>query len=590
MSKSPQLGAEGAVRVTVKSNGSPLPDTAQLLSVQVSHAVGEIPTARLVVLDGNMPDGAWSIADGDTFKPGAVIRIDAGYGDKEDTVFEGIVVKVGVRISGSNESRLEIECQHQAVKMAVGRKSAHFADQRDGDIIRNLVQSHGLKATVDATAVTHRACAQIDCTDWDFMRSRAELNGRLVIAEGPDTLVVKEPAFQAAPVLEVTWGNDLIELEADVDARHQYQSVEAAAWDPATQGVIHATATPSTLNAQGNLPSKALADVLGLTSYRLQTPAPLSADALTAWAKAQQIKSGLARIRGHMKFQGSALAKPGTLIELAGVGARFNGNVFVTAVEHTIAEGNWTTRAEFGLAPEWYSERADARNTSAAAGLQIGIVTRLDGDPAGEQRIQIQLPALHAEPSAVWARVVQLHASNGFGSFFMPEVGDEVVVGFFGTDSSHPVVLGSVYSSKRKPPFEIEAHNNTKAIVTRCKHRLEFDEHNHVITVTTPAHNQIVLSDKDKSMVLLDQNGNRVALHPGGITLDTPKDLALTAKGAVTIDAVGAVRISSKADVTCAGLNVACEGQVGFKGAGSATAELSAAGQTTVKGALVMIN
>jgi len=378
--------------------------------------------------------------------------------------------------------------------------------------------------------------------------------------------------------------------------------VQAVAWDPSTQAVSQATATPPTLNAQGNVPSKTLADVLDLASFRLQTPVPLPTGELNAWAKAQQLKAGLARICGRMKFQGSALAKPGTLIDVAGVGARFNGAVFVTAVTHEIAEGNWVTTAAFGLAPELRSdlhgelpgERHNARTAGGgllgAEGLQVGIVTRLDGDPAGQQRIQIKLPVLETRTPEVWARVLQWHASDGFGAFFLPEVGDEVVVGFFNQDPSHPVVLGSLYSSRLKPPFELESNNRTKAIVTRCKHRLEFDEHNKVITVTTPANNKVVLSDQGKSVVLQDQNGNKVALHPGGITLDTPKDLTLTAKGAVTIDAVGAVRISSKADVTSTGLNVACEAQVAFKGTGGATAELSAAGQTTVKGAIVMIN
>ena len=49
-------------------------------------------------------------------------------------------------------------------------------------------------------------------------------------------------------------------------------------------------------------------------------------------------------------------------------------------------------------------------------------------------------------------------------------------------------------------------------------------------------------------------------------------------------------RSSSQADVKSTGLNVVCEGQVGFTGKGSATAELSASGETVVRGAMVMIN
>jgi hypothetical protein len=126
--------------------------------------------------------------------------------------------------------------------------------------------------------------------------------------------------------------------------------------------------------------------------------------------------------------------------------------------------------------------------------------------------------------------------------------------------------------------------------VTRCKHKFEFDEKDKVITLTTPGNNKVVLSDKDKSILVQDEHGNKVELNASGILLDSPKDIVMNAKGKVSIDAVGAISLTSKADVKAAGLNISCTAQVGFTGKGSATAELSAAGQTTVKGAMVMIN
>jgi phage gp45-like len=111
-----------------------------------------------------------------------------------------------------------------------------------------------------------------------------------------------------------------------------------------------------------------------------------------------------------------------------------------------------------------------------------------------------------------------------------------------------------------------------------------------IITVTTPGNNKLVLDDKDKSILLQDQNGNSIKLSDSGIALDSAKDITLNAKGGITLDAVNAISITSKADVKASGLNISCEAQAGFTGKGSATAELSASGQTTVKGAMVMIN
>lgn len=195
---------------------------------------------------------------------------------------------------------------------------------------------------------------------------------------------------------------------------------------------------------------------------------------------------------------------------------------------------------------------------------------------------------------SLWARLMQFHGSNGFGAFFVPEVGDEVVLGYFDDDPTQPVVLGSLYSSQRLPPYEAAAGGDIKAIVTRSGARIEFNEAEQSITLRTPQQNKIVLSDSDSDsdhgIELLDENGNRVLLGRTGIGLHSPKDIRLSAAGGITIEAVGDVRIASRADVKTEGLNVHCEAQVGFAATAQATAELSAAGQTTVKGALVLIN
>lgn len=597
MANSPEQDAEGVVRVTLFCAGAALSESVQLISLSVDRAVNRVPSARLVFVDGDMPGQTFPVSDTNDFKPGAEIRINAGYGDEEETIFEGIVVKHAVQISGQNDARLVVECRDKVVRMTVGRKNANFVDQTDGDIISRLISAQtGLSGDVQATTVTHKALVQYCCSDWDFMLARADANGLLVIATD-GTVAVKAPATSNEPTLKVSYGKDLMSFDAEMDARTQYAAAQAVSWDLKTQAVVTGSeAAPASLNTQGNLASAALAQVIGLDSYRLQTAAPTAKETLTQWALAQQVKAGLARIRGRMTFQGSARAQVGGLIELEGVGARFSGQVFVSAVSHRIGDGDWVTEAQFGVAPQWFTDQADVTAPRAGGlvpaveGLQTGVVMKLDGDPASEHRVQVSVPVMQAAKEGVWARLLQFHGSNGFGAFFVPEVGDEVVLGYFNNDPSHPVILGSLYSSKQVPAYALAAENNIKAITTRCLSRIEFNEEDKVITITTPGNNKIVLSDKDQSIVLTDQNNNQVELKPGGITLTSPKDILLSAKGTITLDAVGAISISSKADVKSAGLNVNCEAQVGFVAKGNASAELSAAGQTVVKGAMVMIN
>lgn len=590
-----QVGGDGPVRVTVMSDGQAIADTIEVIQIQVCHAIGTIPTAQIVLTDGDMASGAWPVADASTFMPGTTISIKAGYGSDEEVIFEGIVVKLGTRIDGNNMSRLNVSCQDRAVKMTLGRNSANHIDKSDADIINSLIDAHGLVPDVDATTPVFRELVQYYCSDWDFMMSRAEANALMVIVDS-GKISVKAPTIDASPILELSWGVDLMDFEAEMDARSQIGTVHATAWDPKSQAIVQSSATSLSLNAQGNLDSSALADALDRTEIGLRSATMIDADALAVWAKAQQVKAGLARIRGQMKFQGTARAKVGDLIKLSGVGARYDGDVFVGRLTHQIADGNWTTEAEFGLPANWFTERPDVIAPPAsgwlpgAAGLQVGIVMKLDGDPAGEHRVQVDIPVLQTETKGVWARLLQSHASQEFGAFHVPEIGDEVVIGYFNDDPSNPIILGSLYSSNRPPPYALEAENHIKAIVTRSKARIEIDDKDVTVTVRTPAENMVVISDKDQSILLQDQHGNSVKLDANGIRFDSNRDIVMSAAGSISAKAGQGIALSASGDLTARGLNVTAEAQAAFVGKGAASAELSASGQTVVRGAVVMIN
>lgn len=595
MVDSPDKNTIGPVKLTVKVAGTANTDI-EIVSLRVDKSLGRIPSAQLTMLDGDMPDKTFPMSDKDDLKPGAEVEISAGYGSDETCVFAGVVVKHGIKISGENYSRLVVECRDKAVSMTVGRKSANYIDKKDSDIIKTLIGLHsGLSADVEATTVTHKGLVQYYTSDWDFLMSRAEVNGLLVNVDG-GKVAAKAPATSGSPTLKVTYGIDLQGFTADMDARTQLSSVSGACWDMKTQKVVTEKVTPKKLNAQGDIETADLAKVASPKTFQLQSATPMDKSALKAWAEACQLRSGLSRIRGRMSFQGSANAKVGELIEVEGVGSRFSGNVYVSGVHHKIENGDWITEVDFGLAQEWFSERRDLSAPSAAGllpgvdGLQVGVVLKLDEDPESQNRIKVSVPVLQAETEGVWARLTSPYASNGVGMVWLPEIGDEVVLGYFNSDPSNPVILGSLYSSKLKIPVTPEAKNNTKTIVTRSKLTVEFDEDKKVVTVSTPGGNNVVLSDGDKSITLEDQNGNKAVLGSSGISLDSPKDIKICAKGGVSISALKKVEVSATQDLKISGLNINAEANMALTAKGNATAEISASGQTTVKGAIVMIN
>ena len=311
MPTTPLAAAEGPVRVSVLSEGNAVPDEALIISVTIGKALNRVPWARLTLADGDITKGTFDLSDSATFAPGAEIVVKLGHGGEETEVFRGIVVKQGVSITGNNVSRLVVDCHDKAVKLTVGRKSALYKDMTDSSVISQIVSDAGLSAgTIDATTLLNRQLVQHYCSDWDFLLARAEANGMVVMVDG-GSVGVARPAVTGSAALKVTFGESIIDFKAELDARQQYTEVKATAWSPKDQALLTGAASPASLNRQGNLDSSKLAGVLGLGTFELRSDTAMSAEALKGWAAAQQLKSGLARLRGHMKFQGSALAQAG---------------------------------------------------------------------------------------------------------------------------------------------------------------------------------------------------------------------------------------------------------------------------------------
>lgn len=591
MADSPSINKDRVLSCSVYCNGSKLKESYALVSATVRLELNRIGKATLKFNAGNMDKQTFDESDDSLFKPGNTIRLDAGGIDKEETLFEGSIIGLRILTSKDLRSYMVVECRDNAYPATQGRRNRIFEKKKDGDIIKEVLSGYG-SVDVDATPYQHPTLVQYYCSDWDFALSRADANGLLVFTDG-SKIKVKKPDVSASPMLTVTFGTDITAFDLELSSDDQFTQYEAVSWSPKEQKAVKVTASAPSLNKQGDLQPKNLASGYSLL---LQTDAPTDEKALKQWADGMALKAGLARYQGSVSFYGSAKVKPGCLIELKGLGKRFNGNLFVGSVTHSLSENEWITEAGAGISPQSITDEPDVTSPSASGflpglqGLHAAVVKKLDGDPLKEQRIQVELPWMDSKSRLLWARLSTMYATGGMGTFFLPEPGDEVLVGFMNQDPAHPVILGSLYGDKHKPPYEYEAKNNKKALVTREKMRIEFDEEKKIITVATPGKNTVELSDDGKHIKLTDPNKNEITMDKDGITLSSTKDITLKAKGNIKLDATMKLSGTAKQDVSLEGLNVKVQAKVGATVKGNATAELSASGQTTVKGAMVMIN
>jgi phage protein D len=214
---------------TVKVNGTEVERSEQLLAAYVTKTVNKISTARLVYLDGAASSGDFPLSNKDTFVPGQEVEILAGPPSAPVSIFKGIVIRQSVKVRDHAAPQLSVECRHQAVKLTVGRKNAYFFDQKDSDILSDLLAKAGVAAEVEDTSVTHKQQVQYYCTDWDYLLTRAEANGKLVFTNA-DKVEIKKPDFTGSPVCTLQFGATIHELDAEIDARSQFGAVKSYSW------------------------------------------------------------------------------------------------------------------------------------------------------------------------------------------------------------------------------------------------------------------------------------------------------------------------------------------------------------------------
>ncbi len=568
-----------AVNLIIEVDGQALPRYVPVYSVEVIRQANRIPFAKIKISDGLAAEGDFEYSSSDDFLPGNKVSVIAGYADDSQVVFSGDILRQKVVVK-PDTSWLEVECRDPAVKMTIVKSTRYHEEVTDSDVIQNLIGEYDdIEASILATEVTHPQLLQYHASDWDFMISRLEANGQICFVTDATITSVK-PDISAEPLAEVSFGNNLIELDAEFDARSQSAGVKTTAWNPTDQVLEEIEAAAPSWETNSNL---TVDDMLGATARETDVlihGGSLSSDALQAWADGALLRSRVASSRGRARFSGIAEIQLGTVLQLSSISDRFNGKVYITGIRHQFADNNWLTDIEFGLPTTPHTEIFAVNHLPAAGlaaavhGLQVGIVTEIADDPAGENRVRVKIPVAGMDEQGVWARVATLDAGAERGTFFRPEVDDEVVLGFFHNDPAHPVILGMLHSSAKPPPVEATADNHEKAYVSREGLRFHFDDEKKIITLETPGGNKIMLTDEDSGILLEDQNGNSLTMDSNGISIVSAGEIKLEASGDL------------KAEATNSEIKASAE----FKAEGGASAEVSSSGTMTVKGSLVQIN
>lgn len=536
------------VTPTILSSGQQMSAIFELISIEIVKEVNRIPFAQLILIDGDAAQQQFPISNSDFFEPGKEIEIKLRYEDhpeNETTVFKGIVTKQSVE-AGSQGSVLTVTLKDKALKLTLVRKNVIYREKPDHKIIEEIVTNGGLTAgSLDNSKAEHLELVQYDATDWDFVLSRAEMNGFLVnVNDGEFNLVTPNISENAQFTFE--YGiSDIYAFEIETDGGHQYPDVATVSWDIKEQKLTKVATATSFSTKQGNLDGAQIAKTMGTESPTFVHPVPIDPKDLQAWSDGIMSHNRLAMIRGYVSGPGIETIKPLDVIEIAGIGDRFNGKTLVTGIRHLVNEDGWETAVQFGLSPERFTQQSDISGPAAAGqlppiyGLQIGVVAPFEEDPNNEFRIKVALSGMDSETGSIWARLASPDAGKDRGILFRPEPGDEVVVGFFNNDPRQAVVLGGMFSETNNPPelFEAPSEDNlNKGIVTRSGIVIKFiDDEKASILIETPEANKFILNDDEQKIEIADQHGNTLTMSADGIEIISANNLIIEASGDVEI-------------------------------------------------------
>ena len=177
-------------------------------------------------------------------------------------------------------------------------------------------------------------------------------------------------------------------------------------------------------------------------------------------------------------------------------------------------------------------------------------------DPAGLGRVKVRLPwapDAGGDSYEAWARLATLMAGRNRGSWFMPEVDDEVLVAFEAGDPRRPYVVGALWNGADTPPAGTDAGatNNTKMLRSRSGLTITMDdtESSPQLTLETPGGQRLTLADGAGHVEIRDENGNSIVLDAAGVTVTAAAKVEVRAAqvsvtaGMVTVDA-GMARFS----------------------------------------------
>ncbi|MFK0229937.1 phage baseplate assembly protein V [Streptomyces sp. NPDC090303] len=474
------------------------------LRTKVQRAVVDSRVNMPTMIEVTFADGDADVLDraGITFGTPVEVWTEDADDTRGARVGAGEVVAVEGRYS--HDSMLTVvRAYDRAHQLHRSSRTRTFMNQTDSDIARKIASDAGLRiGTITATSVSHVHLGQSNQTDWQFLNWRCRQIG-YEFGVDDDGFFFRPLVAAKRSTVDLQLRGNLLAFAPRVTSGNLTAKVEMRFWDPLKGKVVSSQTETESVGEPAELSGAGVSDALNSVSRPGRPPAPASGDqslgpapvpnalVMTSMAPAsgaaidaaaKEASQGPARrlASSFTEARGTAWGDPrlqvGTGVRVSGVPDPFSGLWTVAAVEHvfdhlengyrtTFRLGNPEDRTLLGLA----SGAGGLDTTPLVQGLMCGVVSDVN-DPLALGRIKVSLPLLHPDYVTDWAPVAQQGGGKRAGTLVLPEIGDQVLLGFEQGDPGRPYVVGGVLSegSVYKPGGPaVEATGSTAEVVRR---------------------------------------------------------------------------------------------------------------------------
>jgi phage protein D/phage baseplate assembly protein gpV len=505
------------------------------VTVESSLHLPDVATLRIT-------DTALRWIDDQGLEPGKRLKVSAKGNESktEYPLFDGEIVELEPEFVPSAQL-LTIRAFDVLHRLGRGRYVRSFLNVSDSDLVQKIAQEVGLRAEVKGSTTVHPYVFQNNETNLEFLQARAGAIGHLLFAH--ERTLHFEPAKAEGDPIEMQWAHNLKEFRPRLTTIHQVSEVTVRGWDPKARQEIMGHVKDG--NGTPAVGEKRKPGQLAQTAFNLEAPHLTADRPIRTQAEADRLAQAVAdrHASRFMEAEGVCIGDSrivaGTSVKLAALGDRFTGTYLVTAARHvqTPHEGYLTHFTISGQqASTLLGILAPEHRPPPTRALVIGIVTD-NQDPDKQGRVKVKYPWLAPDHASDWARVVAPGNGKDRGIEFLPEVNDEVLVGFEQGDVHHPYVLGGLWNGQDAPPGDqgkvvSSGKVQRRVIRSRSGHTVTLDD--------ADGAGGIVVEDRNGNVIKLDSGGNKLEIKvKGDASLECDGNLTLKAQGHVDIQGMG---------------------------------------------------